>query len=48
MSKVVRFEVPKEVQGTKAEREYLAAAQRVLKEQTVLRLYQDRAAGRKL
>ena len=37
----VRFEVPKEVKGKKVEQEYLKTAQQILKEQTVLRLYQE-------
>src|SRR5437867_3417526 len=41
MSKVVRFEVPKEVRDKKFEREYLTAAQEVLKEQTILRLFEE-------
>lgn len=41
MSKVVKFAVPKEVEGTPVEEDYLSAAQQVLKEQTVLRLFEQ-------
>lgn len=41
MSKVVKFSVPKEVEGTAVEEDYLSAAQQVLKEQTVLRLFEQ-------
>jgi predicted HTH domain antitoxin len=41
MSKVVRFEVPKEVKGKKFEHEYLTTAQQVLRELTVLRLFEQ-------
>ena len=41
MSKVVKFAVPKEVEGTEVEEEYLSAAQQVVKEQTVLRLFEQ-------
>jgi predicted HTH domain antitoxin len=41
MSKAVRFEVPKEVKDKKFEQEYLTTAQQVLKEQTVLRLFEQ-------
>ena len=41
MSKVVRFEVPKEVKDKKFEQEYLTAAQEVVKEQTILRLFEE-------
>ncbi len=45
MSKVVRFEVPEEVKDKKFEQEYLITAQQVLKEQTVLRLFEQGKAS---
>ncbi|HEY3131932.1 MAG TPA: UPF0175 family protein [Acidobacteriota bacterium] len=37
----LRLEVPKEVRGKKFEREYVDAAQQVLKEQALLRLFEQ-------
>ncbi len=42
MSKTIELTIPDEFAGTPLEREYLATAQQVIKEQTVLRLYQER------
>ena len=39
MAKSFRLEIPKEAKGTKLEDEFLSAAQTILKEQSVLRLY---------
>ena len=41
MAKGFQLEVPKQAKGTKLEEEFLSAAQTVLKEQTVLRLYSE-------
>lgn len=38
----VRLEVPEEVKDKRFKQEYLSTAQRILKEQTVLRLFQNR------
>jgi predicted HTH domain antitoxin len=38
----VKFEVPKEIKGKRAQAEYLQTAEQILKEQTVLRLYQEK------
>ena len=42
MSKTIELTIPDEFAGTPLEWEYLATAQQVIKEQTVLRLYQER------
>jgi predicted HTH domain antitoxin len=41
MSKTIELTIPDEFVGTPFEQEYLATAQQVIKEQTVLRLYQE-------
>ena len=41
MARGFQLEVPKQAKGTKLEEEFLTAAQTVLKEQTVLRLYTE-------
>jgi predicted HTH domain antitoxin len=41
MSKTIVLTIPDEFVGTPFEQEYLATAQQVIKEQTVLRLYQE-------
>ena len=41
MARGFQLEVPKQAKGTKLEEEFLTAAQTVLKEQTVLRLYSE-------
>lgn len=41
MAKGFQLEAPKQAKGTKLEEEFLSAAQTVLKEQTVLRLYTE-------
>ena len=41
MARGFQLEVPKQAKGTKLEEEFLSAAQTVLKEQTVLRLYSE-------
>lgn len=38
----VRLEVPKEVKDRKLKQEYLSTAEAILKEQTILRLYQGK------
>lgn len=38
----VRLDVPKEIKGKKAQRDYVRTAETILKEQTVLRLYQEK------
>ena len=42
MVKVIELTMPDEFEGTPFEKEYLATAQQVIKEQTVLRLYKER------
>lgn len=42
MVKIIELTIPDEFAGTPFEQEYLAAAQQVINEQTVLRLYQER------
>ena len=41
MAKSFRFEVPKQAKGKKLEEQFLITAQTILKEQTVLRLYNE-------
>jgi predicted HTH domain antitoxin len=42
MVKIIELTIPDEFAGTPFEKEYLATAQQVITEQTVLRLYQER------
>ena len=42
MSKTLRLNVPKQVRGKKLQEEYLHAAEAIVHEQTVLRLYQEK------
>ena len=42
MVKSFQFDIPKQAKGTKLEQEFLSTAQTILKEQTVLRLYNEK------